>query len=66
MLEQVTADMSRVLLSARWELMSRRVADEVRARGELPVEEMGEDQIAALAVELTSGPEERRTRHAAG
>jgi hypothetical protein len=61
-LERALADVARVLLSRKWELLDARVAEEGRRRGELPQRELSEDEIADLAVKLTSKRGRRKRR----
>lgn len=58
-LDRAMADVSRALLNAKWELADRRVAEELRRRGSLPGGDLSEDEIARLAVEITSGSGDR-------
>ena len=65
-LDRVIAEIARAILSAKWELLSLRMVEEVRESGDLPTEEMSEDEIAELAVRLTSDPTSGGKRRATG
>ena len=47
-------EITRAIVSARWELATRRLAEEVRASGALPRSRMSEDEIAQLTVAMVS------------
>ena len=51
--DQVVAAMARALLNAKWDLVSHRMAEELRGRASLPEGEMSEAEIADLAVRIT-------------
>ncbi|MFL5384374.1 MAG: hypothetical protein ACJ8GN_17775 [Longimicrobiaceae bacterium] len=52
-LERAILEVSRALLSAKWELTDARIAAEVSRRGSLPVGDLTEEEIARIAVEMT-------------
>ena len=54
-LKRAITEVSRALLNAKWEITDVRVAREIRERGTLQERDLSEDEIARLAVELTSG-----------
>src|SRR6185436_2424688 len=53
-LERAVTEVSRALLNAKWALTDARIADEVRKRGSLPEGDLSEDEIARIAVEMTT------------
>lgn len=65
-LGRVLPELGRVLLSARWDLLSERIDSEIEERGQLPEGEMNEEEIARVAVETASGSTRERERRAAG
>lgn len=65
-LGRVLPELGRVLLSARWDLLSERINREIEECGQLPDGEMSEEEIARIAVETTSGSTPERERRAAG
>jgi hypothetical protein len=44
----------RALLNMRWALTNARIANEVRKRGSLPKGRLSEDEIARIAVAMTT------------
>ena len=56
-LERAIAEVSRALLNAKWEITSARLVEEARERGTLAGGALSEDEIARIAVDLTSAPE---------
>lgn len=66
LLEGVVAEMGRALLSARWDVLSGTIDREIASRGELPEGELSEEEIAKIAVEMTSRPPGHRRKRAAG
>ncbi len=66
LLDRVLPELGRVLLSARWELLSEEIDREIEERGSLPEGELTEEEIARIAVQMTSGPTDQRRRRAAG
>ncbi|CAN5572364.1 hypothetical protein BH24GEM3_BH24GEM3_25980 [soil metagenome] len=64
--EAVLTELGRVLLSARWELLSEQVDREIEERGSLPEGELSEAEIARIAVEMTSTSGREQRRRASG
>lgn len=62
-LDRAMAEVSRALLNAKWDLADARIAKEIRERGTLPEGDLSEDEIARIAVELTTPRNERGGDH---
>ncbi|HET6232458.1 MAG TPA: hypothetical protein VFE05_20450 [Longimicrobiaceae bacterium] len=56
-LDRAIAQMSRALLNVRWEITDERMARAVQKKGSLPAADLSEEEIARIAVEMTTGPE---------
>lgn len=53
------AQAPRAQLNARWDDADARIAREIRERGTLPEGDLSEDEIARIAVDVTTGGGER-------
>lgn len=66
LLDQVLPELGRVLLSARWDLLSEQIDREIERHGRLPEGELTEKEMAKIAVGMTSGPSDGRRRRVVG
>lgn len=53
-MDRAVSEVSRALLNAKWEITSDRVREFVAQRGALPVEELSEEEIADIAIRMTT------------
>jgi len=54
-LERAMAEVSRALLSAKWEISDARLRLEIAEQTDLPEDELSEEEIAEIAVRMTTG-----------
>jgi hypothetical protein len=56
-MERALSEVSRALLNAKWEITTERIREAVRERGTLPTGDLSEEEIAQIAIDMTSPPE---------
>jgi hypothetical protein len=54
-MDRAVGEGSRALLNAKWEITSQRIREAVAERGTLPAGELSEEEIADIAVQMTTG-----------